>query len=712
MLKRYFYETSIADFIDTDVDKVLGEISSEFQKSYASLQALQTDAWAVEVAFLQKVLRPYANRGDIFFEYAIPRMGRRVDAIAIIDGVIFVLEFKVNQTEFLEADRNQVWDYALDLKNFHEESLDRVLVPILIATDAKPCQPIFKQSIDKVFTPINANKDSLVGIIDEVLQNVGQPNVYNNDDWKKSRYAPTPTIIEAARALFNHQDVADITRNDACAQNLSATCDYLANVIQEAQEKKFKAICFVTGVPGAGKTLVGLNIANMKKIKPTDDAEGAEYETLDIESKGDAVYLSGNFPLVQVLKEALAKDYVKQMQKCGQKIRIGKARATVEKFIQMIHHYRDENLLGTKIVGNEIEQDPNYIFDPTKGKKSYVPYEHIAIFDEAQRAWTKDALANFMKRKKKIASFPYSEPEYLISCLNRHEDWAVIICLVGGGQEINTGEAGIKEWIESLNRRFKDWHVYISDRLQDAEYASGKTLELLAEHDHVHTASALHLAASMRSFRAETLATFVHHLLDGEVQKAREGYQKLNQIIEENNGQTRVRYPIVLTRDLEKAKNWLKSRARGSERYGLVVSSQAERLKPLAIDVRFKPDVVHWFLDEGNDVRSSFYLEDVATEFDVQGLELDWTCVVWDGDFRKTQDGWSHHSFNGDKWQNINKAERRIYQKNAYRVLMTRARQGMVLVVPEGSPEDPTRNPKFYDSTFNYLKSLGIVILE
>ena len=301
-----------------------------------------------------------------------------------------------------------------------------------------------------------------------------------------------------------------------------------------------------------------------------------------------------------------------------------------------------------------------------------------------------------MNRKKGYPNFPYSEPEYLISCLDRHDDWAVVVCLVGGGQEINTGEAGISEWIESLNREYKDWHVFISDRLHDAEYAAGRSLELLSEHEHVEFEPSLHLAVSMRSFRAENLAKFVHALLDMDIEGAREAYQTLD------------KYPIVLTRSLDKAKRWLKEHARGTERYGMIVSSQAERLKPLAIDVRFKPDVVHWFLDDANDVRSSFYLEDVATEFDVQGLELDWSCVVWDGDFRYTPNGWSHHSFCGDKWQNINKPERKVFQKNAYRVLLTRARQGMVLVIPEGNPEDPTRNPAYYDSTYEYLKVIGI----
>ena len=399
---------------------------------------------------------------------------------------------------------------------------------------------------------------------------------------------------------------------------------------------------------------------------------------------------------MQVLTEALARDKQRRTKEKGEKIAIGTARSEAKAFIQMIHHYRDTCLEGTKVVDGRIVADEEYFRSPKNLKKSFIPVDHVAIFDEAQRAWTKEALANFMNRKKGYPNFPYSEPEYLISCLDRHDDWAVVVCLVGGGQEINTGEAGISEWIESLNRKYKDWHVFISDRLHDAEYAAGRSLELLSEHQYVEFEPSLHLAVSMRSFRAENLAKFVHALLDRNIEEARETYQTLN------------KFPIVLTRSLDKAKRWLKEHARGTERYGMIVSSQAERLKPLAIDVRFKPDVIHWFLDDANDVRSSYYLEDVATEFDVQGLELDWSCVVWDGDFRYTSNGWSHHSFCGDKWQNINKPERKAFQKNAYRVLLTRARQGMVIVVPEGNLEDPTRKPELYDPTYEYLKSIGV----
>ena len=678
MIKRYFYGNSIQGFLDDSVEQIIGNLSVMHTSSF-TLQGTQMNAWKIEVELLKKILPQYTGRGHIYFEYNIPRMGRRIDVVLLIDGALFLLEFKAFNEQYTKADTIQVWDYALDLKNFHEESHHRPIVPILVATDAPCSSNSFMPYDDNVFMPLLSNYDNLPEIISMALTFCETKSNSNDDLWAISRYAPTPTIIEAASALYNNHTVDNISRSDASAENLNKTCAFISEIIEKAKNEKFKAICFVTGVPGAGKTLVGLNIATQQFAK-----------------NEVAVYLSGNFPLVSVLTEALARDKVQRVKTAGGKITKKEATSEVKTFIQMIHHYRDTCLEGTKVVDGKIVADEAYFINPKNQKKSFIPVDHVVIFDESQRAWTKEQLVNFMKQKKNYPDFPSSEPEYLISCLDRHDDWAVVICLVGGGQEINTGEAGISEWIESLNREYKDWHVYISDRLHDAEYAAGHALDLLSEHDHVEYESSLHLAVSMRSFRAENLSAFVHKVLDLDVEEARKIYRTL-----EN-------YPLVLTRSLDKAKRWLKDKARGTERYGMVVSSQAYRLKPLAIDVRYKPDVVHWFLDDETDVRSSFYLEDVATEFDVQGLELDWSCVVWDGDFRYTPNGWTHHSFVGSKWNNINKEERKSFQKNAYRVLLTRARQGMIIVVPEGNPEDPTRKSEYYDSTYEYFKSIGI----
>lgn len=654
-MKRDYYSDSIANFLNTSPNEILGQLVKS--SGGFAVEPTQRDAWLEEIRILKHVLADL--QGSIYFEYAIPRMGKRIDVVLLIGSVIFVLEFKVGETEFTSYALNQAWDYALDLKNFHETSRDYFVAPIVIPTKARPITPIISITAhdDKVLLPVRCNVELLGLVLGRVLDFV-DGDAIDSETWEAGRYSPTPTIIEAAMALYGNHSVTDISRSDAAAINLTVTSETILEIIQSARANSFKAICFVTGVPGAGKTLVGLNIATQRRD-----------ETNDLYS----VFLSGNGPLVAILHEALARDRVRHAKEQGRKIRKSEAMSEVKAFIQNIHHFRDECL---------IDQEP--------------PIEHVALFDEAQRAWNLQQTSNFMARKKNTPNFNQSEPEFLISCLDRHRDWAVVVCLVGGGQEINTGEAGISEWVDSLNRSFPGWHIYLSSRLSDSEYAAGHVLEELRSHPNVTTKDELHLGISMRSFRAEHVSLLIKQLLDLDKEAARETLAKVSD-----------KYPMVLTRDLPRGKQWLKDQARGSERYGIVVSSAAARLKPHAIDVKSPMDPIHWFLDAPEDVRSSFYLEDVATEFHVQGLELDWVCVTWDADFRYSENGWDHRSFTGDRWNYIHKVERKSYQKNAYRVLLTRARQGMVIVVPSGDSEDPTRLPEFYDPTFEYLREIG-----
>lgn len=654
-MKRDYYSDSIANFRDTSPNEILGQLVKS--SGGFSVEPTQRDAWLEQIRILKTTLSD--GQGSIYFEYAIPRMGKRIDVVLLIRSVIFVLEFKVGETEFTSYALNQAWDYALDLKNFHETSRDYFVAPIVIATNAHPATPIISTTAhnDKVLSPIRCNVELLDLVLERVLDFVDGDSI-DPEKWESGRYSPTPTIIEAAMALYNNHSVSDISRSDAAAINLTVTSETILEIIESARANSFKAICFVTGVPGAGKTLVGLNIATQRRD-----------ESNDLYS----VFLSGNGPLVAILHEALARDRVRHNKEQGRKLRKSEAMSEVKAFIQNIHHFRDECL---------IDQEP--------------PIEHVALFDEAQRAWDLRQTSNFMARKKNTPNFDQSEPEFLISCLNRHPDWAVVVCLVGGGQEINTGEAGISEWMDSLTRSFSDWHIYISSRLTDSEYAAGHVLEELRSRPNVTTKDELHLGVSMRSFRAEHVSLLIKQLLDLDKEAARETLAKVSE-----------KYPMVLTRDLPRGKRWLKDQARGSERYGIVVSSAAARLKPHAIDIKSPMNPIHWFLDGPEDVRSSFYLEDVATEFHVQGLELDWACVTWDADFRYSENGWDHRSFTGDRWNYIHKVERKSYQKNAYRVLLTRARQGMVIVVPSGDSEDPTRKPEFYDPTFEYLQEIG-----
>ena len=653
-MKREYYSNSIAFFVKSNTNEILGELT---ENSDFDLGQNQRDAWIEEINILQKVLVPYS--GSIYFEYSIPRMGKRIDVVLIIGSAIFVLEFKIGDREFSSNAIDQVLDYSLDLKNFHSSSHDNFVVPVLIATKAKDINPIIALTPqnDKLLFPIKCNVKMISDVINNTLSFLGGDDI-DPKKWETGRYHPTPTIIEAAMALYNGHSVENISRNDAGAINLTQTSEAISEIIKSSKEKSQKSICFVTGVPGAGKTLVGLNIAN-KHIDKNNDLY--------------SVFLSGNGPLVAILREALARDKVRHERERGHKIKKSEAMRDVKLFIQNVHNFRDDCLEDKK-----------------------PPIEHVALFDEAQRAWNLQQTANFMQRRKGKPDFDQSEPEFLISCLNRHRDWAVVVCLVGGGQEINTGEAGISEWIKCLNKSFPDWNIYISSQLTDSEYSAGKILNEIQSHKNVFKRDELHLSVSMRSFRAEQVSLLVKQLLDLDQNEAKNTLSKVES-----------KYPIVITRDISKAKIWLKNKARGSERYGIVVSSQAERLKPYAVDVKSPMDPIHWFLDSKDDIRSSYYLEEVATEFHIQGLELDWACVVWDADFRYTKNGWDHRSFVGKKWNYIKKSERQNYLKNAYRVLLTRARQGMVIVVPPGDVEDPTRNPDFYNPIFDYLKSIG-----
>jgi hypothetical protein len=490
--------------------------------------------------------------------------------------------------------------------------------------------------------------------IDSALALANGPPI-DGSTWSVAPYRPTPTIVEAARTLYAKHSVDAISRHDAGARNLSVTSAGVEEIVERTRANKAKAIVFVTGVPGAGKTLVGLNVATQRRLL----------------GEARAVYLSGNGPLVEVLQEALTRD---ELTRSGNQERKGAIRQKVKPFIQKVHHFRDEGI-----------------------RSSAAPDDHVVIFDEAQRAWTKAKSADFMKRRKGVPDFGHSEPEFLISYLDRHEDWAVVICLVGGGQEIHTGEAGIAEWLDAVRLYFPAWHVYVSPNLTDSEYDAQSALARLGSVNTIVWDDRFHLATSMRSFRSEKVSAFVKAVLDIDTTSARALLQEVGD-----------RYPIAVTRDLDCARAWIRSHARGSERYGLVASSEAQRLKPHAVDIRYKVNPVQWFLYDREDTRSSCYLEDAATEFQIQGLELDWICVTWDADLRRKSDGWSHHSFRGDGWMNIHKIDRRRYQLNAYRVLLTRARQGMIIFVPPGDVGDPTRDPEFYDATWGYLTGLGI----
>ena len=666
-IQRAYYYADCDEFLNASEEAILGELTDSHMPLTLTVQ--QEQAWKEEIRILKQVMRDLGD-GHVAFEYTIPRMGKRIDAVIIKQGHVFLLEFKVFETEYPKTAVDQVVDYALDLHNFQEGSRDVDLFPIAVCTEA-PDKENKIEIIDNVATPLRCNKYNISTVIRKTMDSFPRETVIDANEWFDSMYKPTPTIIEAAQALYRNHNVADITRNDAA--DLTVTTETIKAIVAKSKAEKRKSIIFVTGVPGAGKTLVGLNLAN-DLHKNTEDEH--------------AVFLSGNHPLVSVLQEALARDKVAFEAEKGIMISKTEAKRRIDSFIQMIYHYRDYHF------GNDI-----------------VPTEKVAIFDESQRAWTNDEMVSFMRKNNKIRpgatvqrDLQYSEPGFLISTMDRHEDWAVVVCLVGGGQEINRGEAGMPEWFDSLREHFNHWDVYATEQINDKEYLRERTWQELTEGLNMHMCSELHLSASMRSFRSEKVADFIKKLLDSDAKGASVIFESIKN-----------KYPIYTTRNLDTAKNWVRTISRGNERYGLFASSKSARLKPRGV-VYVKDEKIispkNWFLDGKDDIRSSYFLEAVASEFETQGLELDYAIVAWDADFRIENGRWCHYQMSTrlspPNWSPIRSEDNITYLTNAYRVLLTRARQGFIIYLPKGVDDDKTREPRFYDETFEYLKSVGI----
>lgn len=654
MATKAYYSATVPDFLGDMPERILGTLATEH---HHTLEEQQRSAWLEQISILKAAVTCVPD-GDLFLEFYIPRMGKRADALLIANGLVFVIEFKVGAHEHHASASNQVEDYALDLKNFHEGSHFVPIVPLLVSTKAasEPI-PALQFADDLVASPIRTNANDLAALIHHICAVHSFPK-FDVDGWMSKGYKPTPTIVEAAQVLYRTHSVSDIARRDAGAENMRETTDSVNAVIDRARKERTKSICFVTGVPGSGKTLAGLNFATRRSDEHRDE---------------HAVFLSGNGPLVLVLREALARDKA-QREPISKKT----AERQVRSFIQNIHHFRDEYLHN---------QD--------------MPIEKVVVFDEAQRAWTREQASNFMQRKRGQSNFNMSEPEFLISVMDRHQDWCTIVCLVGGGQEINTGEAGISEWINALETKFPNWSVSLSPRIVLPEYGAQQDIKRFLSSSRVQTDEHLHLAVSMRSFRSESLSEFVGHLVDNQPTAARSVYDRI-----------RDAYPIFLTRNLGAAKAWLRDKARGTERFGLVASSGAQRLRPDGIHVKAEIEPANWFLNSSEDVRSSYYLEEVASEFDIQGLELDWVGLCWDGDFHYRNGNWAYQNFRGSAWQSVNDPSKRVYLKNAYRVLLTRARQGMIIFIPTADGSDRTRLPSFYDGTAEYFHLCGIPLLN
>lgn len=662
-----FYLSTLERHDLTPTDQIVGAISKAYSNFHLNQKQQQTKAWVETVEIIKCCFQNCRQdleltEWGILYEYKIPRRAKRIDAVILSKNLIFVIEVKNRQKTFNSADRAQLEDYCLDLRDFHFESKDRIIIPILLCTDAPDIKNQLSISNDPVQNTLFANKNNLPNIIQSVSKlfiKTAEQDI-SLLDWDNSQYFPTPTIIEAAEALYAGQDVKEISRNHAGVDNLTRTTAAVLDAIKQAQDTGTKTICFITGVPGAGKTLAGLNIVHNREFQTANNELG--------------VFLSGNSPLVKVLSEALSRDFGKR-----EKRSLKEARRKVKTFIHNVHEFIDE-----------------YYHDKTK-----LPVDRVLTYDEAQRAWTKEH-----KTKKSEGKITESEPEILLSIMNRFTDWGVIIALVGGGQEINTGEAGLREWGKALESNFPDWKVFISPELKQGDHSTGNLtlFETAPKKIQVIENRNLHLSVSIRSYKAQELSKWVSLVLDG---KSDEANQILNEKLKE--------YPIAITRNLDTAKNWLKEKERGTRRIGIMASSGGRRLKAIGYDPFHglrgdsgQDELGAWYLNPPDDVRSSNFLEIIATEYAVQGLEIDWAGVFWDADLRRAGSHWDFKQFKGTKWQSVSDSQRKQFILNKYRVLLTRAREGIIIYVPKGKVNDPTRRPEFYDNTFNYLILCGV----
>lgn len=617
------------------------------------------NAWDNQINELQNRLKECGMEGDIIFEYDIVRLGKRIDVILLIKHMVFSLEFKNGKNIFTAQDAQQAEDYALDIKNFHKESENLYVCPILIATKAKPknnqssgCYP------DKQIHLQRENIETLIPKVSTIADLYGEDKEIDFEKWFNSPYYPTPTIVAAAVEAYSSHNLSQIAQSEAGQENINLCESKIHEIISYAQTNKRKCICFVTGVPGAGKTLVGLDVVA---------------KSLDDENKNLSVYISGNGPLVEVLREAL-KNSVKAKKQLNKETEVA-----IQALIQGSYAFKEDN---------------------TKHKRP-TP-ENILIFDEAQRVWNKEQMK---KKHEDNPAMGVSEPHLLLSIMDRHQDWAVMICLVGLGQDIHNGEVGINEWFRCGIEDFTEWELYYSPEIFGQVEDKNINREMIEGCNRCHPISELHLKTSIRSFRADKQCEFVDALLDNKPDEAKEVYNVISK-----------KYPVFITRDYETAKDWVRNQVRGSQRSGVLACSSAQRLKPEGIYVLKDIDVPKWFLAPSDDLRSSNMLEVVASEFKVQGLEIDWAVVCWDADLRR-KDGqfdWDYYSFKGTKWNKHHQSDKKRYLLNSYRVLLTRARQGMIIFVPKGvDPEiDKTRDFAYYDGIYSYLRSCGIEELQ
>jgi hypothetical protein len=650
-----FWSGTALELVATPTQRVVAELARHQVRHFRTTEAEQSPAWEDSVAALQAALAalgPVATRWHVLFEYPMLRLGMRIDAVVLTDRAILVLEFKRAQAD-LNALR-QVEDYALNLRDFHDGSRLHPIVPILVSAGANEARnevPLFWHAVSGV---LQVRFEDIAGLVADILAQIGPPAVsLDPTHWLAGAYRPVPTIIEAARMVYAKHGVAEIAAARADQKNLHATTQAIWAAISTARATGEKLVLFVTGIPGAGKTLCGLNIAF-----------GGE--------DPDATFLTGNPTLVHVLRAALAIDAAK-----GDLSRREAQRRMLSK-IQPLPHFRTDNLL----------------------RPDRPPPERIAVIDEAQRCWSRDYAVR--KTVGKRVALTDSEPGHLLDIFGRHIGFAAVICLVGSGQEIHDGEGGLAEWGFALADR-PHWRVMAPP---DALTARDPRWRLGDELNPVRNPM-LHLDVAVRQIRSLDAVAWVDALLAGDTNEAYTIAQRCAPL------------PFLLTRDLTAARLGARAFARGRRRAGMLASSGARRLRAEGLGAELPhmdaSAVSHWFLNSfPDDVRASNALEQIATEFSCQGLELDVCVVCWDADLIASPAGrgWTPRKFRGTRWQAVHGAEAVANQLNTYRVLLTRARYETIIFVPRGDAGDPTRDPAVYDRIAARLREAAVGWLE
>lgn len=643
-----WWSGNAAELLANEAEAIVRRLALRLVETHHLNRDTQLHAWRQQIALLRTALRGLPDTWRVLFEYPLLRLGRRIDTVLLTEAAILVLEFKVGATAISVLDRQQTEDYALDLFDFHAESRAHPVVPILVATQSRvPAVqwPLLWHGVTPVFVASAATLGSLLQDITTRFPVPVRP--LDSGAWEVAPYRPVPTIVEAATMLYNRHGVGDIAAARADVGNLGRTTTAIRQRIDAARSAARHEVLFVTGIPGAGKTLCGLNAV--------------------FGAVTGAAFLTGNLPLVHVMREALVRDAHER----GRSLRV--ARQETESAIQPLIGFLRDNLSRTE-----------------------PPHEHVVVFDEAQRAWD----AEFGRRKFGHAQ---SEAALFLDIMRRHQDWAVIIALVGTGQEINTGEAGLAAWGEALAAR-PDWRVSAPAGVLGARDPRQRLFDALPEGMQIDPA--LHLNVPIRSIRSTAAAPWVDAVLSGDAGQA-------VAIADAAGG-----VPFLLTRSLPDARAALRRLARGTRRAGLVCSAGARRLVADGIWPNFPhldaTAIANWFLRRWPDVRASDALELPATQFACQGLELDHVGLCWGNDLIR-RDGrmdWIARSLAGTRWQEPRGEAAIAFQINTYRVLLTRARYETVIWVPAGDAVDATRDPATFDAIARFLCDCGAQVLD